>query len=895
VNDLPTGTVTLLFSDIEGSTALLRRLGEQYAAVLDTQKRIMRAAFVGNAGRELGTEGDSFFVAFPTARDGVEAARTAQVELAREPWPDDVEVRVRMGLHTGEPTAHEDGYVGMDVHRAARMAASAHGGQVVVSSSTQRITSADPPAGIGFVDLGHHRLKDIPEPEHLYQLTAEGLSTDFPPLKTIGAASTLPVTATTIVGRDGELDKLCGLLRRPEVRLVTLTGPGGSGKTRLSIALAARLEPFMPDGVYFVSLGDTTTAEVMWSDIAEVLSATGEQRVQDNVIASLSNKQCLLILDNLEQLDDAPTVVGRLLSAGPDVSVLTTTRRLLHVTGEYEHEVPPLEVPAARTNAVVEAEGFGAIAMFVQRAAMVRSGFALSEANVADVVEICRRLDGLPLALELAASRLKLMSPASLLARLDSILELSGRLIDRPARQQTLRSTIEWSYSLLTPPLQVAFRQLGVFSGPFDLPAVEAVVVREGDATEDPLDLVADLVDASLVRMAEETDSEPRFRVLQTISAFAREKLVDNRELDDASRRHAEHFLEFLHEQPQQRDAAAHLAKPRIEAELGNLRAALTWSLGDPGEKAPPPPPGPTAEEKALAAERTRIGLGLCQGLSWFWYVFGYQAEGRVWLSRAVDAAADVGAEHNDGLIHAMHMLGVLLQNHGEWDSSRAALELCLEHWQEQGNDSLIAREQNSLGVGYRSVGEYEVARTYFDESIKRARASGDESRVATALSNLGILEVDEGGPEKAIVLLNEALEIDLRVGDVWGAVHDHCNLAAAMMQAGRVEEAWTLLRAHSASVLELGDTELTITVIELFCLCLAELDDPIRSARLLGAAEELRRRAELPILLPDAALLEASVKKVRDHPDPETWAANRELGRGYTADDAIAEGVSAH
>ncbi len=574
----------MLFSDIEGSTALLRRLGDRYAAVLDTQKRILRAAFEANAGRELGTEGDSFFVAFPTARDGVEAARTAQVGLANENWPDDAAVRVRMGLHTGEPTAHEDGYVGMDVHRAARIAASAHGGQVVVSSSTQRIISAEPPVGVGFVDLGHHRLKDLPEPEHLYQLCADGLATEFPPLKSIGAASTLPVTTTTIVGRDGELDELSGLLRRPEVRLVTLTGPGGSGKTRLSIAVAARLEPFMPDGVYFVSLGDTTTAEVMWSDIAEVLGATGESRAQDSVVASLTNKQCLLVLDNLEQLDDAPAVVSRLLAAGPGVSVLTTTRRLLRVTGEHEHEVPPLEVPAAQTNQVGAAEGFGAVAMFVERAAMVRSGFALTDANVGEVVEICRRLDGLPLALELAAARLKLMSPASLLARLDSILELSGRLIDRPARQQTLRSTIEWSYSLLTPSLQVAFRQLGVFAGPFDLPAVEAVVVRGANAADDPLDLVADLVDASLVRMAEETDSEPRFRVLQTISAFAREKLVENGELDDVSRRHAEHFLQFLHDQPQQRDAAAHLAKPRIEKELGNLRAALTWSLGEPGD-----------------------------------------------------------------------------------------------------------------------------------------------------------------------------------------------------------------------------------------------------------------------------------------------------------------------
>jgi predicted ATPase/class 3 adenylate cyclase len=885
--ELPTGTVTLLFTDIEGSTALLRRLGDRYALVLDTQRRILRAAFERCNGRELGTEGDSFFVAFATASDGVEAARSAQCGLAAEEWPDGAAVRVRMGLHTGEPTRHDDGYVGMDVHRAARIAASAHGGQVVVSASTRRIASAEPSAGVGFVDLGRYRLKDLPQPEHLYQLTADGLADTFPPLKSLGAASTLPVPATTIVGRDVELDELVELLRREDVRLVTLTGPGGSGKTRLAIATAARLEVHMPDGVYFVSLGDATTADVMWSGIAETLGATGEQRTQENVLADLANRRCLLVLDNLEQLDDAPTVVTRLLAAGPGVHLLTTTRRLLHVSGEHEHEVPPLELPAARTDQVAVAEDFGAITMFVQRAAMVRSGFALTDANVADVVEICHRLDGLPLALELAASRLKLMSPASLLARLDSILELSGRLVDRPARQQTLRSTIEWSYSLLSDDLRQAFRQLGVFSGPFDLAAVGAVLVV-GNVADDPLDVIADLVDASLVRMADESDSEPRFRVLQTISTFAREKLIEHGELDVVGRRHAEHFLAFLTAQPTQRDAAAHLAKGRIESELGNLRAALAWSLGDPGAPIQP-------EQRAGAAERTQLALRLCQSMSWFWYVFGYQTEGRTWLSRAVDAAAAVGVERTDELIATMHMLGVLLQQHNEWDSSRAALELCLEHWRERGNESFIARELNSLGCGYRSVGEFESARTFLQDSIEHARTSGDKGRVATALSNLALVEVDTGHPLAAIDLLNEALTIDLETGDTWGAVHDYCNLAASMMQADRPDEAWALLRKHAGSVLELGDTELTITVIELFCLALCELDDPITAARLLGASQEWRVRAELPIQIPDEILLEASVKKVRDQPDPETWEANVAIGRTYSVDDAIATGVGAH
>ena len=306
MTELPTGTVTLLFSDIEGSTVLLNRLGDRYADVLSAQRRILRAAFAAHHGHELGTEGDSFFVAFPTAADAVEAARTGQRDLATYHWPDGVHVRVRMGLHTGEPMVHEDGYVGIDVHRAARMAASAHGGQIVVSATTQRLVMSVPPPGVTFVDLGRHRLKDIPDTEHLYQLAADGLDTAFPSLKTLGAASTLPIPPSPIVGRDGELRELTELLRRADVRLVSLTGPGGSGKTRLALTAAAMLEPHMPDGVYFVPLADARTAEVMWSGIAESLGATGAQRVQETVLLHLATRRCLLVLDNLEQIDERP-------------------------------------------------------------------------------------------------------------------------------------------------------------------------------------------------------------------------------------------------------------------------------------------------------------------------------------------------------------------------------------------------------------------------------------------------------------------------------------------------------------------------------------------------------------------------------------------------------------
>ncbi len=494
--ELPTGTVTMLFSDIEGSTLLLSRLGSAYAEALDGQRKVLRKAWAAHGGTEMGTEGDSFFVVFPTAPDAVAAATQAQRELASYPWPGGERVRVRMGIHTGSPTVHDGGYVGMDVHRAARIAGAAHGGQVVVSSATAELVSLGD--DVRLRDLGSHRLKDIPAPEHLFQLAMEGLQTEFPSLKTLGAASSLPVPTTPLVGRDGELAELTALLRSPGVRLVTLTGPGGSGKTRLAIGVAQRLVEMFPDGVFFVPLAAVSTVEVMWTSIAEVLDVPPEDRVPPSLFSYLAHRSALLVLDNLEQLSGADGVVADLLEAAPKVSVIATSRRPLHVSGEHEHPVPPLELPDDAD--LAGASTSAAVQLFVQRARMVRPSFALTVDNAADVVAVCTRLDGLPLAIELAAARSKLLSPHALLARLDKVLDIAASGSQGSSRQQTMRNTIAWSYDLLTPQQQVFFRRLGVFAGGADLDAIAAVTTTEnGTGGDDPLDLVADLVDASLI------------------------------------------------------------------------------------------------------------------------------------------------------------------------------------------------------------------------------------------------------------------------------------------------------------------------------------------------------------------------------------------------------------
>jgi class 3 adenylate cyclase len=443
---LRSGTLTLLFSDIEGSTRLLTQLGVHYGEVLFRQRAIMREEFARWHGTEIGTEGDSFFVVFTSATDAVGAALVAQRRLASYDWPDGAKVRVRMGLHTGQPTRHEGDYVGMDVHRAARIAASAHGGQIVMSATTAQLIADQE---LQLKDLGWHRLKDIPEPERVLQLVAKDLPQEFPALKSLGTPTNLPPAPTPLIGRDGELAEITSQFTDAGARLVSLTGPGGSGKTRLAIAVADRLGSSRADGVYFVPLATANTADVMWSTIAETLGILGEGRAPPTFFEHIAQRDMLLVLDNLEQLIDAPVVVSELLAHAPQLAVLATSRRPLHVIGEYQHPVPPLEIRAASLNAR-EAELWGAVGLFLHRAQMVRPNFRLTDDNVADVIAICVRLDGMPLAIELAAARAKLLAPHAILSRLDRSLDLGGVELDRPSRQRTLRQTIAWSFDLLT-------------------------------------------------------------------------------------------------------------------------------------------------------------------------------------------------------------------------------------------------------------------------------------------------------------------------------------------------------------------------------------------------------------------------------------------------------------
>jgi predicted ATPase/class 3 adenylate cyclase len=861
--------VTLLFSDIEGSTSLLRALGDDWAGVLSAQRRILRSAFERCGGREMGTEGDSFFVVFGSALDAVTAALAGQRGLAAHPWPPGGRIRVRMGVHTGEPTPHEDGYVGIDVHLAARVAAAAHGGQVVLTDATRQLVAGHLPDGAVLTDLGRHRLKDFPQPVTLAQLVAPGLDRTFPPLRTLGERTHLPVQTTSLVGRDGELAELGELLAQG-CRLVTLTGPGGSGKTRLAVAVAESAADTFADGVFFVPLEAARTRDVMESGLAETLGLPADARSPGDVRRFLGDLRLLLVLDNLEQLPEAGAVVEELLAAAPGLAVVATSRRPLHVYGEHEHGVPPLTLPVRG-----RVEGSGAVELFAERARLVRPGFEVTPDVAEEVAEICRLLDGLPLAIELVAARAKLLSPRALRTRLAADLDLAVSQTARPERHRTLRGAVTWSYGLLSPEQQRVFRALGVLAGDFGLDAVAAVV----DGEVDPLQAVEDLVDASLVAVGEGWGGEPRARLLRTISVYARELLTGAQELEPARRRHAEHYLALVEEvAPQLRTGMFLTAKDRIEQELDNVRAALEWAVPETG-----PADGRISDELA-------IGLRLCQALHWYWYACGYQAEGRRWLSRVVGASGDTDSPE---LMTSLHGLGVLLAQHGEAEQGRDALRRSLAYWRRQGDEARIARELSSLAIAHRALEQPDVAREMLAEAIELARRAGDLERLAAALSNLAIMDVDDGRPAAALERLHEALVLDRERGDTWAVVADQINISGALLEDHRPAEALTTLHEVAATAAGLGDPDMTVALIELFAVAFAGLGDPRRAARMLGAAVAMREALELPIDPPDAAMLERGLGPLRARTDAASWTADVEAGRALGVDPALAEALA--
>src|SRR6266540_1118108 len=528
MTELPTGTVTFLFTDIEGSTRLLQELGDRYTAILGEHAAIVRRAAAEGGGVQVSTEGDSFFLAFRSPVGAVRAAVAAQRGLATHDWSAGPPVRVRMGLHTGEAVPGGDNYVGIDVNRAARIADAAHGGQVILSEATRGLVERSLPDGASLRDLGEHRLKDIAHPEHLHDLVIESLPSEFPPPRTLDARpNNLPLQLTSFVGREEQIAEIRQLLGR--TRLLTLTGAGGTGKTRLALQVAAAILTEYRDGSFFVDLSSVTDPALVLSVTALALGVPemAGRPILEAVRDHLHDKELLLVVDNFEQVAEAGPAIQELLTASPKLKVLVTSRVVLSLRGEQEYVVPPLEPPdPERLPDVLTLGRFEAVRLFTERALAVRPRFRLTEENAPAVAEITARLDGLPLAIELAATRTKVLTPQQILPRLQkrlSILTSGARTV--PERQRTLRGAIAWSHDLLDDAERRLFARLSVFSGGWTLESSEAVCDPEGLGL-DALEGLTSLVDKSLVRRTEPAEGDPRFSMLETIREFALEQLA---------------------------------------------------------------------------------------------------------------------------------------------------------------------------------------------------------------------------------------------------------------------------------------------------------------------------------------------------------------------------------
>ncbi len=761
MHHLPMGTVTLLFSDIEGSTSLLQRLGERYPQVLGECRLLLRAAFHQWHGHEVDTQGDSFFVAFARATDALQAAVAAQRALARQFWPEGVTVHVRIGLHTGEPELTPEGYVGLDVHHAARIMSVGHGGQVLLSQTTRDLVEHDLPEGVNLRDLGEHRLKDLGHPQRLFQLVMAGLPADFPSLKTVDASpNNLPAQPTAFIGRKQEVTAVRQLMQCEEIRLVTLCGPGGVGKTRLGLQVAAELSELFPDGVYLVNLAPLSDPALVLPTIASTLNLkeSAGQRLLDVLAAYLRNKELLLLLDNFEQVLSTAVQVADLLSACPKLKVLVTSRERLHVRAEQEFAVPPLalpdpkQLPGLLTLAQIEA-----VAFFLQRTQAVKPDFQLTAANAQVVAEICIRLDGLPLALELAAARSKLLPPAALLARLAHRLAvLPSGARDVPVRQQTLRNTIEWSYHLLDAQEQRLFRQLSVFVGGCTLEAAEAVcaVLSDGDGGRSVLDGVASLIDKNLLQPTAQKEGELRLVMLETIREYGLERLVEAGETEATCEAHAVYYL-ALTEEAELNFKGAEQSRwfTRLEQEHENLRAALSWLL-----------------EHARMAVQTEEGTGqaeralrLCVALFPFWYNLMYLREGWSFLEQAVELREGVVAPLR---AKVLYNAGFLLWHLNDLERTEALTGESLTLCRELGDTAGVARALTLLGAVAWLRSQYAAARVLYEEAGALFQQVGDTWGRGRCLTDLARMVTEQGQYELARVLLEESLALYQALGD---------------------------------------------------------------------------------------------------------------------------------
>ena len=875
----PTGTVTFLFTDIEGSTKLWEAHPDAMRPALARHDDLLRRSIQEHEGYVFKTVGDAFCAAFPTANQALESALAAQVALAAEPWELPKPLLVRMVLHTGTTEERGGDYFGQPLNRVARLMAAGHGGQVLLSEVTQVLVRDALLPDASLLDLSQHRLKDLGRPEQVFQLLHPSLPAEFPPLRSLdnpALPNNLPQQPTSFIGREKEVAQVKARLAR--TRLLTLTGAGGSGKTRLSLQVAADLLTGEGDGVWLVELAALSDPALVPQAVANVLGVQEQagKSIQQTLVEALKLKRLLLVLDNCEHLVSAcASLAADLLRACPNVHILASSREPLNVAGEQTYRVPPLSLPDPKQAQTVESlSQFEAVRLFIERAQAVQPSFAVTNRNAPALASVCHHLDGIPLAIELAAARIRSMTVEELETRLaDRFRLLTGGSRTALPRQQTLRALIDWSYDLLDDNQKVLLRRLSVFAGGWSLSAAEAVCAG-GEVQEwEVLDLLTALVDKSLVTVEEQEEGTTRYRLLETVRQYARDRLMESSGGEALRERHRDYFLTFVEE------AKANVVRPqpaewlnRLDAEYDNLRAALDWCL-----------------DRHAGAE---IAMRMAGALAIFWGMRGRASEGRRYLSAALslpgaDAPTEVRAD-------ALGWVGGLARMQGDYGSARTDFNESLAIRRALGDNGAIAQALQNRGWQAQLEGDNAGAHKDYDESLTLFRAYGDLAGEGFCLVGLGCVATNEGDYETAGRLFDAGVALWRAAGGKPGLAYALAHQGRLACQQGDFGAARACLAECGALCRESGDRLVSTYVLEYAGNLAKAQDAPRRAARLYAAMEALREEIGVPVASADRHAYSGNVAAVRaslgDEAFKAAWAAGWAMPWEQAVEYALSE-----
>jgi len=908
MKNLPTGTITFLFTDIEGSTKLWEEHPEAMKIALAQHDSLLQQAIESYNGCVFKMVGDAFCASFPTAPDALDAALAAQRSVSAEAWGD-TPIRVRMALHTGMAEERNGDYFGPPLNRVARLLSAGYGGQTLLSLATQELVRDQLPQGASLIDLGQHRLKDLFRPEHVYQLSVSDLTTEFPPLRTLDAKLTnLPAQPTPLIGLEREVAAILALLRRDDVRLVTLTGTGGTGKTRLSLQVAADLLDEYEHGVWFVDLSPIIDPALVVSTIAGALGVreSGSQPLTDTLRDYLREKQLMLVLDNFEQIVKAAPIVSELLTASLKLKLIVTSREVLRLRGEHDYAISPLGLPErGRKQTVAVLSQYEAVALFIQRAKAANSNFEITDENGPAIAEICARLDGLPLAIEIAAARIRMLTPQKMLEKLsDRLKTLTGGARDLPARQQTIRGAIDWSYNLLDESEKTLFARLGVFVGGWTLEAAEAVCGNKLDLGV--ADGLESLLDKSLIRQAVGLNDDPRFTMLETIREYAAEKLAQSNEGKALRRGHSEYFAALADQAWEGfKVGREHEWLLQVSPEFDNIRAMLAWLLEHQNAEVivrVAASLGPYHERLGLYREGIYWldkGLAMDQALPPHVRAFG--------LRRLAVAIADLGIDREigsiteealaiyrdlgdqEGAATCLNNLASFALSEGDYSRSYELYDEALALHRALGNLNRVAFVLKNISMLRRVLGDFAAARTYLEEATRLARESADELLLHECLGGLVWLALSEGAYDEALGQIQEMEAIAARIGAIQTITTGHMFRGLVSLQVGDLSAAQTILSKALSEAHEHEFMALRYLLLAGVASTTVRLGNAHRAAQLFGAADARGDNSIALVPLDKHPFYQSDVASARASLGDSAFEAAWESGRAMAIDQAIA------